>query len=99
MCESNQEKLEIIKKECLEYFHQSPVWKKVLKGFRKKYSSYGRFGGKVVLKNLKSQDIEELEGFFGKSFHGQKSVTVSAEKFRQALEASRYKTITPECRL
>ena len=96
---SEQEELEKIKKECLEYFHQSPVWKKVLKGFRDKYSSYGRFGGKVVLKNLKSQDIEELEGFFGKSFHGQKSVTVSAEKFRQALEASRYKDITPECLL
>ena len=96
MSESEQEKLEIIKKECLEYFNQSPVWKRVLKGFRDKYSSYGRFGGKVVLKNLKFQDIEELEGFFGKSFHGQKSVTVSAEKFRQALEASRYKDITPE---
>lgn len=48
------------------------------------------------MKNLKSQDIEELEGFFGKSFHGQKSVTVSAEKFRQALEVSRYKNMTPE---
>ena len=82
--------------ECLAYFHQSPVWEKVLKGFREKYSSYGRFSGKVVLKNLKSQDIEELEGFFGKSFHGQKSVTVSADKFRQALEASRYKDVTPE---
>ena len=70
-----------------------------MKGFREKYSSYGRFGGKVVLKNLKSQDIEELEGFFGKSFHGQKSVTVSAEKFRQALKVSRYKDITPECLL
>ena len=99
MRKSEQEKLEMMKKECLEYFHQSPIWKKVLKGFRDKYSSYGRFGGKVVLKNLKSQDIEELEGFFGKSFHGQKSVTVSAEKFRQALEASRYKDITPECLL
>ena len=99
MSESEQEKLEIIKKECLEYFNQSPVWKKILKGFRDKYSSYGRFGGKIVLKNLKSQDIEELEGFFGKSFHGQKSVTVSAEKFRQALEASRYKDIAPECLL
>ncbi|MFR8855226.1 MAG: TIGR02679 domain-containing protein [Dorea formicigenerans] len=86
MNESEQEELEKIKKECLAYFGQSPVWKKVLRGFREKYSSYGRFGGKVVLKNLKSQDIEELEGFFGKSFHGQKSVTVSAEKFRQALE-------------
>ena len=82
--------------ECLVYFHQSQVWKKILKGFCEKYSSYGRFGGKVVLKNLKIQDIEELEGFFGRSFHGQKSVTVSAEKFRQALKASRYKDVTPE---
>ena len=99
MNESEQQEIEKIKKECLTYFHQSPVWKKVLKGFRDKYSSYGRFGGKVVLKNLKVQDIEELEGFFGKSFHGQKSVTVSAEKFRQALKASRYKDIPPECLL
>ena len=99
MNESEQQVLEKIEKECLTYFRQNPVWKKVLKGFRDKYSSYGRFGGKVVLKNLTSQDIEELEGFFGKSFHGQKSVTVSAEKFRQALKASRYKDIPPKCLL
>lgn len=96
MNESEQEELAKIKKECLAYFGQSPVWKKVLKSFREKYSSYGRFGGKVVLRNLKSQEIEELEGFFSKSFHGQKSVTVSAEKFQQALEVSRYKNISPE---
>ena len=35
----------------------------------------------------------------GKSFHSQKSVTLSSEKFRQALETSRYKEITPECLL
>ena len=96
MSRSEQQEFEKVKKECLAYFRQSLVWKKVLRGFHEKYSSYGRFGGKVVLKNLRSQDIEELEGFFGKSFHGQKSVTVSAEKFRQALEESRYKVVTPE---
>lgn len=84
------------KKDCLDYFKQNPVWKKLLSGFREKYSSYGRFGGKVVLQNLKAQEIEELEGFFGKSFHGQKSVTVSSERFQKALEDSRYKDITPE---
>ena len=99
MNESEQQVLEKIKKECLTYFRQNSVWKKVLKGFRDKYSSYGRFGGKVVLKNLTSRDIEELEGFFGKSFHGQKSVTVSAEKFQQALKESRYKDIPPKCLL
>ena len=52
------------------------------------------------MKNLKPTDIEELEGFFFKKiFHSQKSVTVSAEKFRQAIETSRYKEITPECLL
>ena len=93
---SRQQESEKIKKECLAYFRQSQVWEKLLKAFRGKYSSYGRFAGKVVLKNLKAQDIEELEGFFGKSFHSQKSVTVSAEKFRQALEASKFNEITPE---
>ncbi len=93
---SRRQESEKIKKECLAYFRQSPVWKKLLKGFQEKYSSYGRFGGKVVLKKLKPQDIEELEGFFGKSFHSQKSVTVSAEKFCQALEASKFGGITPE---
>ena len=96
---SSQKECEKIRKDCLAYFRQSPVWKKVLTGFREKYSSYGRFGGKVVLKNLKMQDIDELEGFFGQNFHGQKSVTVSAEKFRQALENSRYRDVTPEYRL
>ena len=43
-------------KDCLAYFHLSPVWEKVLKGFREKYISYGRFGGKVILKNLKPTD-------------------------------------------
>lgn len=50
-------------KDCVRYFRQNPVWRKVLRGFREKYSSYGRFGGKVVLQNLKPQEIEEpLQG-------------------------------------
>ena len=88
-----------LKEDCLAYFCQTPVWKKLLEGFWEKYRSYGKFSGKVVLKNLTAQDIEELEGFFGKNFHGQKSVTISAEKFRKILENSRYSIITPECLL
>lgn len=92
----NGEISEKLKKECIEYFCQNPIWKKLLKGFLEKYRSHGRFCGKVQLQNLKAQDIEELEGFFGKNFHGQKSVTVSSEQFQKTLEGSRYKGITPE---
>lgn len=84
------------RKECVEYFRKNPVWEKVLKGFREKYFSYGRFSGNVVVRNLSSEEIEELEGFFGRSFHNQKSVSISAEKFRKVLENSRYKEITAE---
>ena len=82
--------------ECVKYFRQNPVWNKVLKGFQKKYVSYGRFSGSVVVRNLTQEEIEELEGFFGKSFHCQKSVSISAEKFQKALENSRYKNIKPD---
>lgn len=82
--------------ECLRYFHQCSVWHKVLTGFHDKYSSYGRLGGKVVLKNLKPEEIDTLEGFFCRSFHGQKSVTVSADAFCRALKASRFGGLEPE---
>ena len=40
----------------------------------------GSFAGKIVIKKLSAEEIEELEGFFGQNFHGQRSVTISAEK-------------------
>lgn len=82
--------------ECIKYFQQNAVWKKVFCGFRKKYYSYGKFAGKVTLKNLSIAEKEELEGFFGRSYHGQKSITISSDKFCTVLENSRYKGITPE---
>lgn len=52
--------------------------------------------GRVTLQNLSNQEIEVLEGFFGKNFHGDKKISISAELFRKSLENSRYGEITPE---
>ena len=81
--------------ECIDYVKKGPVWKRVFTGFRDKYLSYGRFAGKIVIKKLSAEEIEELEGFFGQNFHGQRSVTISAEKFAKALADSRFKEIQP----
>lgn len=82
--------------ECIRYFRQCPVWNRVLTGFREKYVSYGKFTGTVALRRVSQEELETLEGFFGKSFHGQKSITVSAEKFRKALRDSRFGEMEPD---
>ena len=88
--------LQKLESECLTYFKSEPVWRKVLTGFLEKYVSFGKFTGKVQLKNLSADEIEVLEGFFGQNFHGRKSITISAERFAKALENSRYKEISPD---
>lgn len=49
-----------LKKECVQYFKKSIVWKRVFEEFRKKYISYGRFAGKIVIKNLSYDDIDGI---------------------------------------
>ncbi len=85
-----------IKKECVQYFKKNTVWKRVFEEFRKKYISYGRFTGRIVLKNLSYDDIDELEGFFGRNYHGKNSVVISSEIFVKAIGSSRYSCVTPE---
>lgn len=86
----------LLTEECAGYFREFPVFDKLLKGFREKYVSYGSFSGSVVLRRLKEEDREALEGFFQKSFHGQKSVTISAARFKKALADSRFSQTEPK---
>ena len=83
-------------KECLTYFQSDKIWDRILKAFRKKYSSYANFAGTIKITGLSAKDIETLEGFFGKNYHGKKSVSISASTFIKALSASRFGNITAE---
>ncbi len=83
-------------RSCIAYLREFPVFDRLLRGFREKYHSYGSFSGSVVLRGLKMDEIETLEGFFQKSFHGRKSVSVSASGFQDALEKSRFAGLEPK---
>lgn len=85
---------ERLKKECLQYFRQRPVFGRLLRGFREKYRSYGKFAGTVILKNLKETERDDLEGFLLRNYHGKNSASVSAERFERALEESRFAGIS-----
>lgn len=64
----NQKNDNHILNECVLYFKQNAVWKRLFLGFEKKYYSYGKFSGRITLKNLSCSEIEELEGFLQKVF-------------------------------
>ena len=92
----NKEPQNSLDRECVEYFCRKPVFDRLLCGFREKYASYGKFAGTVVLRSLTGEDIELLEGFFQKNFHGQKSVSVSAVQFQKALKNSKFGEMEPQ---
>lgn len=82
--------------KCKEYFESSPVLCRLMKGFREKYASFGCVSGRVVLNHLTAEDIETLEGFFQKNYHGRKSVSISAKMLETALLNSRFSEVTSD---
>lgn len=78
----------VILKECLSYFTTTPVLKKILDCCLEKYRSFGNVCGTVVLRGLKPQDIESLEGFTGKNYHGRKSISLSTVTIQKSIDGS-----------
>lgn len=64
--------------------------------FVEKYASYGEVVGKVILDNLQLEEIEVLEGFFQKNYHGKAKISISARDLEKALASSRFSHVTPE---
>ena len=82
--------------ECMGYFREHTIFDKIFRGFREKYASYGSFSGTVILRNISERDLEVLEGFFQKNFHGKKSISISAARFEKALKDSRFASLSPK---
>lgn len=85
-----------LENDCVQFFKEQMVFERILNGFREKYKSYGSFSGTVKITLLSEADKEALEGFFGRSYHGQKSASISAEKFEKALKDSRFELFSPK---
>lgn len=82
--------------ECLEYFTSTPVLNRILQSCMSKYKSFGTVCGNVVLNNLKQEEIEELEGFTGKNYHGKKKASISVNIIQKAIDTSRFSGIKIE---
>ena len=83
------------------YFKQNAVWKRLFLGFEKKYYSYGKFSGRITLKNLSCSEIEKalknskyslvtpeeiLTAFFGKTLLGKTEEVKQKEQKKKLIE-------------
>ncbi len=87
---------ETLLREALAYFRSMPVFERLLEGFCEKFRSYGEFCGSIRLNIRSEEEREALEGFFARSYRGQKFASVSAVTFRRALQDTRFSVLTPE---
>lgn len=87
---------EDLRKACLAYFRSMPVFERLLSQFCEKYRSYGCFCGSARVSIRSEDEREALEGFFARSYHNQKTATISAQAFRRALEHTRFVELSPE---
>ncbi len=86
----NGNNMENLMEQCLEYFRNRPVYRKLFAKVRGKYESLGHFGGTVTLTGLTVQEKQELGGFLQKDYTENKTVSVSAASLEKALKSSRF---------
>ena len=76
--------------ECLAYFTSTPILKKLLNSCVNKYKSFGSACGTVVLRGLSQDEIEVLEGFTGKNYHGKKIISMSTTVIQKVINKSKF---------
>ena len=88
----HEQKLE----QCVSYFREREVYRRLFDGVREKYAGLGHFGGSVQLSGLSAEQCRQLGGFFQKDYIGQKTVTISFAEMEKALTNSRFQGLTWE---
>lgn len=78
--------------ECMKYFKER-AYKRIFQKMRKKYESYGKWEGNIVLENPTKEEKEDLSGFMKKDYYHNKTITISLKKFEQRLQETRFSKI------
>ncbi|HBY21461.1 MAG: TIGR02679 family protein [Clostridiales bacterium GWE2_32_10] len=82
-----------MQKECIKYFKNTPAFKRLLEGLRKKYESLDGIGGNIHIRNLSMAERETFSGFFREDFYNKKNANIPVKKIQKALDNSRFKGV------
>ncbi|MDY3747086.1 MAG: TIGR02679 domain-containing protein [Lachnospiraceae bacterium] len=76
-------------KECAAYFKHQQAYRRCFEELRKKWKSYGKAAGNIVLSDTSEEERRAIGGILGTSFH-EKNIRFSFAKFEQGLQKTRF---------
>ena len=76
-------------KTCAEYLRSKPELERCIRQLKKKWLSFGKVTGNIVLKNASEQERQAVGGVLGKRFY-EKDIRFSCFDFEHALQKSCY---------
>ena len=79
-------------KECAKYFRSILSWNRMMIEMRKKYKSYGRAGGFVILNDATPPECEAAQKFFG-TFFKTPHIKFSLKQFDDTLQETAFKGV------
>lgn len=74
---------------CAEYFKEQPVFKRCFREFEKKWKSYGKAAGTIVLKNASEAEKRAIGGIIGRVFY-EDVVRFSFAEFGKGLQQTKF---------
>lgn len=76
-------------RECAEYFKAQPAYHRCFEVLRKKWISYGKVQGNILLKQTSEEERRAVGGIIGKVFY-EDSIRFTFQEFEQGLQKTRF---------
>ena len=80
---------------CAEYFKENPAYRRCLREFERKWKSYGKVTGNILLKNTSEEERRAIGGMIGKVFY-EDTIRFSFSEFEKGLQRTKYAPVNIE---
>ncbi len=81
------------KRECAEYFKRQRGFDRCFPAMRKKWETYGRVSGRIVLADATEEEKRAIGGILGQVFYDDE-IRFTMKEFQEALQKTRFSSVT-----
>lgn len=76
-------------RECAEYFKNRTEYRRCFEEFRKKWKSYGKAAGRIMLAGTSEEERQAIGGVIGRTFY-EETIRFSFSEFEKGLQKTRF---------